>query len=329
MSWRACLLTMALCACSQAGGEAPDQWRNVEVEAIPVAYAGGPIGRLIYRGGLDLRSRDMTFRGLSGLEVLDGGRLIAIGDESDWVEADIVLDEVGALIGFQNVRSAWLRDETGRAFTSKGEGDSEGLAQLPDGRFAVSFERTNLIRIYDLNRDGPFGAASMGPRLAGTAALRPNSGFEALAAFDDALITGAEGGERAATPLWLAPLDAPTPVPPRFEFPTADGFSLTGMDRLPDGDFVAIERFYAPAVGVRARIVRFAAEALRAESGGVIAVEELALLERPFPVDNFESISAVAMPNGVTRLYILTDNNGSARQRTLLIAFDVMEAVGD
>lgn len=328
MNWRACFFALVLCACSQAGGQAPEQWRTVEVEVVPVAYEGAPTGRLVYRGGLDLRSADATFRGLSGLEVLDGGRLIAVGDESDWIEAELVLDEAGALAGLQHVRSAWVRNEAGHAFASKEEGDSEGLAQLPDGRFAVSFERTNLIRIYDLNRDGPFGAAAMGPRLVATSALRRNSGFEALAAFDNALVTGAEGGERATTPLWLAPLDAQAPVPPRFELPTPSGFSLTGMDRLPDGDFVAVERFYAPALGPRARIVRFPAEALRGD-GGVIETEELALLESPFPVDNFESISAVAMPNGVTRLYLLSDNNGSARQRTLLLAFDVMEAAAD
>ena len=52
----------------------------------------------------------------------------------------------------------------------------------------------------------------------------------------------------------------------------------------------------------------------------------LALLEPPFPVDNFEGISAVRMPNGATRIYIVSDNNKSAQQRTLLLAFDIVEA---
>ena len=57
----------------------------------------------------------------------------------------------------------------------------------------------------------------------------------------------------------------------------------------------------------------------------MLSKDELALLTPPLPVDNFEAISAVRMANGVTRLYILSDNNFSSRQRTLLYAFDVVE----
>ena len=42
-------------------------------------------------------------------------------------------------------------------------------------------------------------------------------------------------------------------------------------------------------------------------------------------MDNFEGISATRGPNGATRIYIVSDNNFSGRQRTLLLAFDVIE----
>jgi hypothetical protein len=106
----------------------------------------------------------------------------------------------------------------------------------------------------------------------------------------------------------------------------SNGFSLTGMDRLPDGGFVALERFYAPVIGPRARITRFAAPS---GEGGVIQPELLALLEPPFPLDNFEGISAVRMTDGVTRIYIVSDNNKSPQQRTLLLAFDLVETPAD
>jgi hypothetical protein len=263
---------------------------------------------------------------LSGLEVLESGRFIAVGDEADWIEAQLELDDEGRLAGFIGARGAFMRDERGRAFRSKADGDSEGLALLADGRFAVSFERTNLIRIYDLNRDGPFGAAAMGPRLADVNSLAPNAGLEALAALDDALLAGAEGGLHATTPLWLIPLDARDPTPPRFEYPLGGGFSLTAMDRLPDGGFVAVERFYAPIIGPRARITRFD---LPEAGEGLVEVEVLAELNPPFPLDHFEAISAVRTAEGTTRLYILSDNNGSTRQRTLLLAFDILENSAD
>lgn len=315
-------LLAAACAPSH-GARSPEQWEAVAVTVVPVEAGVERVGELAYRGGVELRANNPMFVGLSGLEVLDGGHLIAISDEADWISADLVLDDRGYLTGVTDVRAALMRDEQGRPFTDKAQGDSEGLAQLPDGRFAVCFERSHVIRIYDLNRDGPFGSAAPGPRLDDVAQLPPNASLEALAAFDSALITGAEGGDRSSTPLWVAPLDARTPVPPRFRFPLADGFSLTGMDRLPDGGFVAVERFYAPIVGPRARIVRFAAPG---GEDGAMETEVLATLEPPFPLDNFEGISAVRMPDGATRIYVVSDNNKSAQQRTLLLAFDIVEA---
>ncbi len=316
-------LALALSACDEARStDGADQWEAVNVEVIPVPSPVDTVGRLAYRGGIELRSRNPMFVGISGIEVLEDGRVVAISDEADWIEARVTLDDRGYLTGFTDVRAAFMRDEHGRVLATKAVADSEGLTQMADGRFAVSFERTNLIRIYDLNRDGPFGAAQMGPRLDEVAYLPANSSFEALATMDNSLLTAAEGGDETLTPMWLAPLDARTPVSPRFSYPLSDGFSLTGMDRLPSGDFVALERFYAPVIGPRARITRFAAPS---GDGGVVQPEVLALLEPPFPLDNFEGISAVRMPDGATRIYIVSDNNKSAQQRTLLIAFDLIE----
>lgn len=324
----ALLSASALIACDQVRtpSESDDQWHVVNVEVLPVDAGVETVGRLAYRGGLELRSSDPMFVGISGLEVLDSGRIVAISDEADWIESQLTFDARGYLSGFTEVRAALMRDERGRVLATKREADSEGLAQLPDGRFAVSFERTHLIRIYDLNRDGPFGAAELGPRLAGVERLPANASFEALAAMDNALVTAAEGGDQPTTPMWFAPLGMRAPVRAHFAYPLRDGFSITGMDRMPNGDFVALERFYAPVVGPRARITRFAAPT---GEGGVVEPEVLALLEPPFPLDNFEGISAVGTADGGTRIYIVSDNNKSPRQRTLLLAFDLVETPAD
>lgn len=317
------LLLLAACARSVAEAPIVEQWRSVALEVRPVSFGAESVGRLRFRGGLELSTRDHNvFGGLSGLEVLEDGRLIALSDAGEWFEGRLVLDDAGQLVGVADVRAALMRDENGAPFTSKEAGDSEDLAQLPDGRFAVSFEQSQTIRIYDLNRDGPFGAARMGPALQGVERLPANVGLEALTATASGeLLVGAEGGDAATTPLWLAPLEARAPVPIAARYQPARGYSLTGLDRLPNGDFVALERFYAPIVGPRARITRFAAGA--AASGGEIAVEELARLGPPQPVDNFEGISAVRARDGGVRLYIVSDDNFSDRQRTLLLAFDV------
>lgn len=320
---RAMLLAALLAACSPLAAQAPipDQWRAIAVEAAPVDFPQTRVGALVFRGGLDLNSRDALFGGLSGIEVLEDGRMLAISDAGQWFEARLTLDETGALVGVSDVRTAMMRDETGAPFASKEEGDSEDLAQLPDGRFAVSFEQTQTVRIYDINRDGPFGAAAAGPLLADVARLPQNVGLEAIAAAGNGdLVLGAEGNGNA-TPIWRAGLDSQSPTPVAAYYRLPIGYSLTSLDRLPDGGFVALERFYAPVIGARARITRFAEDA--AAGGAAIQAEELARLAPPMPLDNFEGVSAIRMPDGVTRLYVVADDNFNRRQRTLLLAFDI------
>jgi len=323
-AWLLSVAALALAACAPSAADAPitEQWRALELQTTRVELSPERIGALVYRGGLELRADEEIFGGLSGLEVLDDGRLVAISDTGMWFEAELVLDGAGRLAGLRDARVAFMRDEAGDPFADKEAGDAEGLTQLADGRFAVSFEQTQSIRLYDLNRDGPFGAALAGPVLDGVARLPENAGLEALAVDGEgALLVGAEGGEAGTTPLWRAALNAQPPVAPAHSYVLRDGFSLTGMDRLPDGGMVVVERFYAPVVGARARVARFDDDAL--SGGEPIAAEALALLAPPLPVDNFEAIAAVRMPDGATRLYILSDDNFNRRQRTLLLAFDV------
>ncbi len=327
-------LALAACAPTAAIGPEGEQWSALDISATEISFGADGVGSLQYRGGLALAPRgdnsNHEFGGLSGLEILEENRLLAVSDFGDWLEARLVLSEAGDLVGVTDVRIAAMRDEGGAVFASKEAADAEGLAQLPDGRFAVSFEQTQTIRIYDLNRDGPFGAPRAGPALLGAAGLRPNSGLEAMVSTTDGtLLVGAEGGEEETTALWLARLDARDGAPEIARYPLEPGYSLTSLDRLPNGDFVALERFYAPVIGARARITRFSAEELESANGGIIEVEELAHLAPPRPMDNFEGLSVARAPDGGVRLYILSDDNFSDRQRTLLLAFDIAEARSD
>ncbi len=321
-------LALAIAACAPTAAEAPlgGGWRAVVVRAAPVEMGAARVGRLAFRGGLALESEDADFGGLSGLEVGEGGRLIAVTDAGQWFEATLQLDEAGALVGLAEARMAPMRNEEGAVFARKEAADAEGLAHLPDGRLAVSFEQSQSIRIYDLNGAGPDGAAAPGPRLAGAEALGRNSGLEALAADGEGgLIVGAEHGGDGAAPMWRAPLAARGPVAIAARYPLRFGFGMVSLERLADGDFVALERFYAPAVGVRVRVTRLRAGAIDG-AGGAVLTEELALLEAPLALDNFEGLASTRAPDGGVRLYLVADNNFSGRQRTLLYAFDVVEA---
>ncbi|MBX9746788.1 MAG: esterase-like activity of phytase family protein [Hyphomonadaceae bacterium] len=323
----ALMLVLSACArqSSAQDAEIEEQWRALNVTVEPVALGVERTERLRFRGGLAISPADDWFGGVSGIEVLDGERMLMISDRADWFDGRLLLDESGALVGVDDVRIAAMRNERGEVLDIRDDSDSEGLTQLPDGRFAVSFEQRPRVLIYDVNRDGPFGAAMPGPQLAGAASLPLNASFEALATDSVGnLVIGAEGGG-GETPIWVAPLGASAPVAAAYSYRPAPGHSLTAMDRGPDGGLYAVERFYAPVIGARARIV-FIPEGTFSEAGADAPIEVLATLAPPMALDNFEGISAVRRGDGGVRLYIMSDDNFSDRQRTLLYAFDVESA---
>lgn len=314
------LVALALASCAPSIADSPinEQWRSVALDVQPVDLGEERVGVLHFRGGLELSSDDPRFGGLSGMEVLEDGRLIAVSDDGSWFSAQLSFDEEGRLIGLRDARLAPMRNEDGVPFPEKNAGDAEDITQMPDGRFAVSFEQSQSIRIYDLNRDGPFGAAVRGPLLAETERLPSNAGLESIAsAANGDLIVGAED----TGALWRLSLDVDGPQPPVAHYPLSDGFALVSLDRMPgNDDFVALERFYAPVIGVRTRITRIATESIA--GGGDVRLTTWASLAPPMSLDNFEAISITRGPDGGLRLYILSDDNFSAQQRTLLYAFD-------
>jgi hypothetical protein len=92
----------------------------------------------------------------------------------------------------------------------------------------------------------------------------------------------------------------------------ADGMSLVALRRFAGGRTAALMRSFTPATGSRSSLRIMRANAAEAQLD----------LARPLTVDNFEGVAAVARPDRVVRFYLLSDDNGSATQRTLLLAFD-------
>ena len=122
--------------------------------------------------------------------------------------------------------------------------------------------------------------------------------------------------DRAPVPVWdCTPAGCRTVVAPPEPLLADSDYRITGLDRDPAGDgWFVIERSFRPPGDVRARVRRMAPD------GNLGPV--LITLQQPGTVDNFEGIAAVTTPGGV-RLYLLSDDNFSDRQRTLLLAFDL------
>jgi hypothetical protein len=302
----------------------------LETEPVPLNRADpaqNRIGALTYAWGLHLKARGTSrFGGLSGLDVASVPPPVAqAGRPATWTAFTVVSDDGDAFrwVTTGGGRPAGgatalaLRAPDGRPLAGKAEADAEGLAETADG-YLVSFERDHRIWAYRAQRRrGDFAALLDTPRPVGappTGGLPPNEGFEALAAFAGngprRLAVGAEDGR-----IWLCTEGAACTLAltgaPEF------GYRLTGLDAL-DGtpDLVAVYRFYNPFTReMRALVAHIPVQAGRAR------VVPLARLARPLTVDNMEGVAAVREGAG-WRLYLLSDDNFSADQRTLLLAFD-------
>lgn len=313
-------LSVAASACAAQPPVAPVGWRDAGLQAEAVEFSPPASPELQFAGGLDLHSKDSAFGGWSGLEAMPDGRLVAVSDAGSWLEARVALDGQGRLVGLADARLAPLVGLAGQPLPNKVEGDAEDVTLLRDGRFAVSFEQDHRIWIYDLAA-GPGKPPKPGPAIPEANRLNPNEGLEALAEYGRALLAGAEHSPEGKGTWWWR-LSSSDPAKSVGPLPAAlsPSFSLVALDRLPaafDGDYVALERFYAPFFGGRCRIRRISGEAL-AEG----RFEGPVVLELSGPgVDNFEGVAAVEGPQGA-RLYIISDDNFSGSQRTLLYAFD-------
>ncbi len=304
----------------------------LRIQATPVPLnAADPsvrrVGRLVYQGGLLLRSRHRRFGGLSGLHVsADGKRLLAISDTGRWVEARLRYDRAGRLIGLNHAHIGRLRRPDGGLLSWR-ERDSETLAMLSGGRLAVGFEGTPRIWIYPPSRS-PFArrptaiavpeGLRFASRNAGLEALAALAGGGLLALAEDMAAPaphgyGAHAGWLRAKGRWTA-----------LAYDRVGVYRPTGAARLPTGtkhagDVVVIERALYLFAGFSIRVMLMPAHAIKA--GARLRPNHLATLAPPLTVDNFEGVAARRGPKGETLIYLVSDDNFRAGQRTYLMMF--------
>lgn len=260
-----------------------------------------------FAGGVELvLETSSPLHSLSDLKLVDEDDFVSVSDAGDLVRGRLRLDAAGRLRGVERLRWRRLTLPDGSPITDKADGDAEGLFLLAGGRVAVAFERRHRLWAYGLE-----APEAPEPLAAPEAEFPLNSGMEGVSAAPGGWrVAGESGGVWDCAAAGCREVVAPPTEP----VPDSD-YRITGMDRDPGGDgFWVVERRFRPPVDVRGRIRRMAADGTL----GPVLVE----LSLPSTVDNFEGIAAVARGEG-TRLYILSDDNGSERQRTLLLAFDV------
>ncbi|MCS6626982.1 esterase-like activity of phytase family protein [Roseibacterium beibuensis] len=312
---------LVLAACATAPAPAPvapppaGAWSPVEVGVRPIdlGIPGGvrlAPGVQFARGFEFVADASSPFHSLSDLQQRNGW-FYAVSDAGALfrfrVWQDGATNEPVSVSGFEG-RALTLPG--GGPIVDKADGDAEGLVVTPAGDLLVSFERKHRIWNYGRARTPRADPAAVP---APDFAFTPNDGMEAISDMRGGWrVAGESGG------VWDCTLQGCRVViaPPAQPIPDSD-YRITGMDRDPGGDgFWVVERRFRPPVDVRGRVRRMAPDGTL----GPVLIE----LSLPSTVDNFEGIAAVEHRGGV-RLYILSDDNGSARQRTLLLVFDVRD----
>ncbi|MFQ6018045.1 MAG: esterase-like activity of phytase family protein [Kiloniellaceae bacterium] len=282
----------------------------------------GSVGRLAWRGGVEITSDDPRIGGLSGLLVTaDGRRMIAVSDQGHWLFARLLYDDKERLGGLDQGRIAPLRGLDGEPLVGKRWQDAESLAALADGSYLIGFERTHRIWRYPVF-DPAFNARpSAWPAPPGLGQAPANGGLEALVVLADGAILAItekqpDGADLAAY-LWRGAGWS------RLAYRRQDLFSPSGAARLPGGDIVVVERRSPLLAEPSVRLVRIPSAEIR--SGARLEGREIARWGAPLIVDNFEGIAARQAADGKTLIYLLSDDNYSALQRTLLLMFELQD----
>jgi hypothetical protein len=316
-------------ACTPGVSAAPNtdpRYPKVAVEALPLD-PGNPyekhVGRLTYLGGMRLSSKHWLFGGFSSLEITDNGtRMLSASDRGEFWSASLVLKD-GIPVGVTDNALADMLDSEGKVL-AQWENDAEGLALTSTGIAYVSFERHHRIMRYvktdpkdwtSFSHAKPETIAAP-PELAD---LPPNGGLEAIATLDDNILFAlSETGraERGYNRGWIVHIGGAWEP---FSYKRTEPYDPTDAKKLPNGDVMVLERRFSILGGLGARLCIIAGSTIK--PGARLDCRTVAELQPPQSIDNMEGLAVRLNEKGETIVYMISDDNFSALQRTVLLVF--------
>jgi hypothetical protein len=302
----------------------------VNARPIDVFKPGEPsrfrFGSLVYRGGLALTSPAPDFGGISAIRLdLSGERFIALSDHGNWFVGRIVYAN-GRPTGLADVKTAPMLDEDGAPLAAKGWFDSEALA-LNGNEAYVAIERVNQIVKFDLS-EGVLNAR--GKPIDVPPALRRlpfNKGVEGMVYVPQGqplagtLIALSERGLDKAGNLQAFLIGGPSPG--AFSVRRTQNYDISDAALLPNGDLLVLERKFSIFSGGGIRIRRIAQAVLR--PGAVVDGPVIFEADLGYEIDNMEALDVHRTGEGDIVLTMMSDDNFSPIQRTLLLQFTLLD----
>jgi hypothetical protein len=286
-------------------------------------------GALTYRGGLELRSSNARFGGWSDLAVSsDGTRLLAISDRGHWLRARLSYDAAGDLSNAGDADIVPVLGMDGKPLTGRNR-DPEGLALERDGDLdspaVVSFENNVRIWRYDLSQ-GPAARPTNIPIGKWVKALHPNAQLEAVTIWKpDTILTFGEAkvapGDDLLGALEAYPGDG-RPHTRLLSVVPHDPFDITSAAKDASGNVFLLERRFSLLGGLGMELRYIPAAAIR-EGARLDGKVLMNLSYQDANIDNMEGVAVRRGPRGETLIYIVSDDNYSPIQRTLLLMFEL------
>ena len=282
-------------------------------------------GALEFRGGLILTSSSSDFGGLSAIRVApDGSHFLALNDKGHWFRGRIIYRE-NRPVELAEVETAPILGPDGKPLASRGWFDTESLAE-DGGALYVGIERANQIVRFDYGKEG-LGARGQPIALPpGIKTLPFNKGLECLAVppkglpLAGTLIAISERGLDTAGNLRAFLIGGLSPG--TFAVRRTDDFDVSDCATSPHGDLLILERRFSWTRGVAMRIRRLPLS--RVKPGALVDGPALIFADMGYQIDNMEGISVYRSVTGEIVLTLLSDDNFSPIQRTLLLQFTLV-----
>ncbi|MEM0943434.1 MAG: esterase-like activity of phytase family protein [Pseudomonadota bacterium] len=285
------------------------QPKPVTIEVTPTEIEAHRLSGAKLTGAWELSGDNDWFGGLSGL-MIEGDRLIAVTDRAHLLRARLTI--AGDVLSLSDATLWHLRQLNGKMHDFR-TGDAEALTRAPQSVF-ISFERYHRI-----SPMVPSGRLQGQIRPQAFEGLPYNKGIEALAFVrGEGVLAIAEEVTEAGAPYWL--FRGPDQVE-TGHLPLASRHQVTGGEVGPDGKLYLLRRDFNVIQGISIRVERFALAAGHPVPG---SREEIAAFESAGRIDNMEGL-ALTEAGGETHLWIISDDNFSALQRTILVRLTLTE----
>ena len=322
-------LVLVAAAPAAAAGFGPLDLRVTPIVEFQRGSAETHFGALTFLGGLVLASPDPRFGGWSGLDFAADGSLIAEADTGCWLRARLTEPD-GRPTGLADPEIGVMLGLDGKPPPNKVATDAESLriTTISGKETAlVSFEQTPSVRAFA----GPDFAASVPTRIAlpkYVNHLPRNQGLESIAVAPVAgplagsIVLVAERALDAAGNHRAFVLSGPNAG--TFMIRRSDDFDVSDADFLPDGDLLILERKFSFVGGfaIRLRLIHAADIAPGATVDGTVMLEA----DNRDDIDNMEGLAVRAGAGGAVTLTLISDDNQSPFQRTVVLQFALAAA---